>query len=172
MKSITPNLAILIIVVVLISGAVAIYYEKQRTTLPTSALENLDKKASGNPTLAANAEFSSSDSANFDLDDTSISATPAPPPSPLENYIYAGAKIINQTETRLEMESTGNSTQITAWYKEKIKSSNFNAKSFAQTNTNGTILNKLSAVKPGEKLDITIKKDQNGSKVTITVDRS
>ena len=70
------------------------------------------------------------------------------------------------------MESTGNSTQITAWYKEKIKSSNFNAKSFAQTNTNGTILNKLSAIKPGEKLDITIKKDQNGSKVTITVDRS
>ena len=172
MKTFTPKTAILVIVLVLASAFIAVYFGKQKASLKNSAQENPDNESPENPTLAAKAEFSSTNSSNFDLDDTTISATPAPPPLPLENYIYTGAKILSQTETRLEMESSDDSLQITNWYKEKIRSSNFNAKSFAQTNTNGTILNKLSAVKPGEKLDITIKKDQSGSKVTITVDRS
>lgn len=172
MKSSTPNIAIFVIVIVLLSGAAAIYYGKQKIVLPDSDMESLEKSSSETPTLAANAEFSASNSADSNVEGGSVSATPAPSAAPLGDYIFANAKIIRRTSARIEMESTADASEITNWYKEKIKSSNFNAKSFTQTNTNGTILNKLSAAKPGEKLDITIKKDQNGSIVTITVDRS
>lgn len=172
MKSSTPNIAIFVIVIVLLSGAAAIYYGKQKTALPVSDLESLEKSSSETPTLAANAEFSSSNSAEPKPEGGSVPATPVPSSAPYGNYIFSNAKIISQTATKIQMESTADASEITNWYKEKIKSSNFNAKSFTQTNTNGAILNKLSAAKPGEKLDITIKKDQNGSIVTITVDRS
>lgn len=171
MKKFTPNIAIIVIVVVLASGAVAIYYNKQKTTFPSSALEN-SKSA---PTLAASAEYESSNSADFYYGppgDSTASATPIPSPALISDYIYEGAKINNESSSKLEMETTANSATVTNWYKEKIRKMNFNAKSFSQTNTNGVVFNKLSAAKPGEKIEITIKKDQNTSNVTITVDRT
>lgn len=173
MKKFTPNIAIIVIVVVLVTGAVGIYYSKQKTTFPSSALES--STSNDTPTLAANAEYESSNSGDFYYGppaDSSVSATPVPSPAPITGYIYEGAKVVSQSPTKLEMESNANSTTITNWYKEKIRKLNFNAKSFSQTNTNGLVFNKLSAAKPGEKVEITIKKDQNTSNVTITVDRT
>lgn len=172
MKSSTPNIAILIIVIVLLAAGAGIYLGKQKTASEKLDREDSEQVNSKTPTLAANAEVSSSDSADFDLKTDTASAAPAASLPPLDNYVYYGAKILKRTSSRIEMESNSNSSEITDWYKELIKSSNFNARSFTQTSTNGTILNKLSAAKPGEKLDITIKKDQNTSIVTIVVDRS
>lgn len=171
MKKFTPNIAIMVIVMVLASGAVAIYYSKQKTTFPSSALET----SKSTPTLAASAEYESSKSGDFYYGspaDSTVSATPVPSPAPISEYIYEGAKTISVSPSGLEMESSDNSTTITNWYKKKIRNLNFNAKSFSQTTTSGVVFNKLSAAKPGEKIEITIKKDQNASKVTITVDRS
>lgn len=167
----TPTLSIAVIVVLLVTGAVAVFYTKDRTRFPSSASEKPNSK--NPPTLAANAEvYTSTESGEvYTPQASSQSATPIPSAAPIDSYIYEGASVLSSSPSKLEMESKANANTITNWYKEKIKAANFNAKSFSQTNTNGTILNKLSAAKPGEKINITIKKDQNESNVTITVDR-
>lgn len=169
MKRHTPNITIGVIVIILIAGAVAVFYNNQRTSFPSSAWEK-DEKNSG---LANKEIYTSTDSGEIYTPQTaSQAATPAPSPAPLDSYVYPGSTAIKSESSTLELESKDTASKITEWYKEKIRSSSFNAKSFTQTSTNGTVLNKLSAVKPGEKIDITIKKDQNASVVTITVDRS
>lgn len=170
MKRHTPNITIGVIVIILIAGAVAVFYNNQRTSFPSSAWEK-DQK---NSALSASKEvYTSTDSGEIYAPQTaSQAATPAPSPAPLDNYVYPGSTAIKTESSRLELESKDTASKVTEWYKEKIRSSSFNAKSFTQTSTNGTVLNKLSAVKPGEKIDISIKKDQNASIVTITVDRS
>lgn len=172
MKTSTPNIAILIIVTVLTVSGVIIYLGKQKPAPTETAGKNLAQTIPETPTLAATAEFSMPSAADSGLVAGKASAIPVPSPALSENYVFAGSKIIRKTETGIEMESTADPSEITNWYKEKIKSLDFNARSFTQTSTNGTILNKLSAAKPGEKIDITIKKDQNISTITITVDRS
>src|SRR3989344_6459439 len=107
MKKFTPNVAIIVIVIVLISGAVAIYHSKQRTNFPSAALET----SNSNPTLAASAEYESSTSGDFyygPTGDSTTSATPIPSPAPISDYIYDGAKIISESSSKLEIESDAN----------------------------------------------------------------
>jgi hypothetical protein len=125
-------------------------------------------------TLAASAENSGNLGEYYDGSEganASVSATPAPSPQPIREYIYPGAETVSSTSVKLELETTDNAAAVTEWYKNKIKELQFNAQSFSSTNTNGVIFNKLSAAKPGEKIEVTIKKDQNTSNVLITVDR-
>jgi hypothetical protein len=170
MKRHAPNLTIGIVVVMLIAGAVAVFYSNQRTSFPSSAVE----KNTNNRNLSDNTEvYTSTESGEiYTPQPASAGATPVPSPAPLDSYIYPGSTEVSTGSSKLELESKDDASKVTNWYKEKIRSSNFNAKSFTQTSTNGTVLNRLSAVKPGEKIDITIKKDQNVSTVSITVDRS
>ena len=176
MKTFTPKIGIMIIVLVLIASAILIVSKRnESTSLTTSASKS---PGTDSPTLAANAEKSDGPAIGdyytgpSNPPSATTSATPIPKPPALNVYIYPSAKSLSATTSKLELESNASAEAITAWYKKKIEDSKFNAKSYAQTNTNGEILNKLSAAKPGEKLDITIKKDQNTSKVLITVDRS
>lgn len=161
MKTFTPKLGILAIVVVLGIGAVFIAsgrdnkkIEDQATSYPSEA-----------PTLAANAE-------NYVVNTAPDPNAPKPETPPdIKVYIYPGSKVASSSATTLRLESTDNDQEVTDWYKDLIAKFKFNAKSFAQSNTNGLVFNKLSAAKPGEKLEVSIKKDQTGSKVLITVDR-
>lgn len=100
----------------------------------------------------------------------SNSAIPKPPS--IREYVYPGSQVKTDAANKMIMESADTPEKITDWYKTKIDRLNFNAKSLSQTSTNGAIFNKLTAAKPGEKIDITIKKDQNTSNTLITVDRS
>lgn len=169
MKRHTPNITIGVIVIILVTGAVAVFYNNHRTGFPSSAWE----KDSNNSSMANKEVYTSTESGEiYTPQIASQAATPVPSPAPLDSYVYPGSTQIKTENSKLELESKDSASKVTEWYKEKIRSSSFNAKSFTQTSTNGSVLNKLSAVKPGEKIDITIKKDQNASIVTITVDRS
>lgn len=169
MKNFPPNMVILIIVLLLASSAVAVYFNRQTISVskPVEKSGTPSPENSQAPTLAASAEYSASNSG----DSGEVSA-PASSISPSSDYIYPGSSVVKNSQGNLELESNADAGVITNWYKDRIRQSSFNAKSFSQTKTNGVIFNKLSGAKPGEKIEITIKKDQNVSKVTITVDRS
>lgn len=160
----------MLIVLVLILSAAAIFLKNKFP--PPGAWKSSDTDA---PTLAAKAEKSGNIGDYYDgtpAANAPATSTTNPSLPSLNIYAYPGAKTKSQTGEKLELESNDSPEKITDWYKKKINALNFNAKSFAQTNTNDNILNKLSAAKPGEKLDITIKKDQTTSNVLIVVDRS
>lgn len=125
-------------------------------------------------TLAASAENTSNLGEYYDGTagaHPSASATPIPTPAPISEYIYPGSKTTASASAKLELQTTASPTEVTDWYKNKIKSVQFNAQSFSASNTSGAIFNKLSAAKPGEKIEVTIKKDQSASETLITVDR-
>lgn len=169
MKTFTPKIGIMVLVLV-VSASLMVSKRNESTSLSSSAPQSP-------ATNAASAQKSGGEVGDYyagpSLPPSSTSsATPVPKPPELKTYIYSGAKTLSSTSLKLELESTASAQAITAWYKKKIEDGKFNAKSFSQTNTSGTILNKLSAAKPGEKIEVTIKKDQSGSKVIITVDRS
>lgn len=98
--------------------------------------------------------------------------SPLPKPASLEEYTYPNAASLSASSNQLKFETSDSAQVVTDWYKNKINSLNFNAKSVTQSNVNGEVLNKITAAKPGENLEVTIKKDQTTSKVEITVDRS
>lgn len=163
MKTFTPKLGILAIVVILGIGALVVVSNRNQGGM----VQNRNASSpSDTPTLAANAE-------NYVVNTSPDPNAPKPETPPKINvYIYPGAKVIATSGVRLELQSDEDTQKITDWYKKKILELNFNAKSFAQSSANGAIFNKLSAAKPGEKLEVSIKKDQSTSKVQITVDRS
>jgi hypothetical protein len=160
MKTFTPRLGIILIVAILLVVAVVIFAGVKKNSVRTESQEYLQE---GSETLASKAEFESVD--------RSPDAPPIQPVPTIEVYIYPGATIISTKSAELNMESQESVEEITDWYKKKIDELQFNAKSTSQTNTNGVIFNKLSAAKPGENLEVSIKKDQSTSNVSITVDR-
>ncbi len=166
MKRFTPKLAILGIVVLLGIGAVYI-----AATRNSDSLNSLPQ-SSDPSTLASKAESSIGEF--YDGSAGAIatpSATPISTPPSITTYTYPGSRAIKTDSAKLELESQDEVQRITDWYKNKIAELNFNAKSLAQTSTNGEVFNKLSAAKPGEKIEVSIKKDQTASSVLITVDR-
>lgn len=162
MKTFTPKLGILAIVIILGIGAVFIVSGRNQSLKIDEQTASYPSEA---PTLAANAE-------NYVVNTAPDPNAPkAETPPAIKVYIYPGAKVASESATALRLESTDSDQKITDWYKDLISKFKFNAKSFAQSNSNGLVFNKLSAAKPGEKLEVSIKKDQTGSKVLITVDR-
>ena len=174
MRSFTPKIGIMAIVLLLAVSAIFLVSKRDEPVSLSSSASQVPNNAAS--TLAANAEKSAGPGIGeyYTGPSTSPVSTSSANPKPLalKTYIYPGATTKSSTALKLELESSDSPEKITEWYKKTINDLNFNAKSFSQTNTNDDILNKLSAAKPGEKLDVTIKKDQTTSKVLITVDRS
>jgi len=165
-NSFTPKIGIIAIVLLLIISAVLLVSKRNEPTSLTS-------EASVSPSVGPKKYGGEIGEYYTGPSQPPVATTAAAQkPADIKTYIYTGAKTVSSTNTKLELESTGSAEAVTAWYKKKVEEGNFNAKSFGQTNTNGNILSKLTAAKPGEKLDITIKTDQTTSKVRITVDRS
>lgn len=170
MKSFTPKIGIMAIVLILVFSAVILVANRNEHTSTTSS-------ASGTPlsstsTLAAKAQNQGNIGDFYESSQGATTASSsASPKADIRQYIYTGATVKSSNAKRLELESTKSPSAITDWYKNKIQELQFNAKSVSQTSTNDNILNKLTAAKPGEKLDITIKKDQTSTKTLITVDR-
>lgn len=176
MSFFSPNVAILVITLLIAGSSAAIFFNRQNSSNITSSPQPTETKrlpsqtafpSSPNPTPAASVIKKTP----VVPSETKLTTpTPTSSPAALLNYIYPQAKVTFQTSSKLELESNADPTAITDWYKNKIRGLGFSAKSFAQTNTNGAVFNKLSAARTGEKIEITIKKDQNASNVTITVD--
>lgn len=172
MNRFTPKIVIILIAVIILGIIGASYMIIKNNKNNQAAMTSTDPS-----TLAADAEYSNTGNGeqieNFDfLEEGTNSASPLPSPAPIADFIYPSSTVKNQTITHLELESSSGSDTITKWYETKIRDLKFNAKSFAKSTANGNVLNKLSGAKPEETIEVTIKQDQNTSKVLITVDRS
>lgn len=169
MKTFSPNLVIVAIILILLAILVFVLFRQQSRVAFNSSLN-----PGQSPAPSVNTSLESS-TGSGEMENNALEFSGSTPPASitsLDEYRYPGAKVISSSNTKLELESDDNNQKITDWYKNKIREDNFNAKSFTQTNSNGVVLNKLSAAKPGDKIEITIKKDQNISTSTIIVDRS
>lgn len=155
----TSKIGILIIVIILAVTGVLIISKtrQQQTAVLTEPSDNPGETEIEDKELVAS---------------SSTLSSPIPAPVSLKEYVYPNSRELKSNSKGFVLESSDSAQLITDWYKNKINSLEFNARSFTQTNTNGEILNKISAAKPGENLEVTIKKDQTTSKVKITVDRS
>lgn len=174
MKSLTPKIGIMAIVVFLVVAAGVIFYKRDKNAFnnyPASD-SNLSQNDS---TLAASAENEGNIGDYYDgtrSANASSSASLKAKPADIKQYLYPSSTVKKSSSKKLELSSIDTPENITSWYKLKINELKFNAKAFSQTNTDGVIFNKFTAAKPGEKIEVTIKKDQTTSNTLITVDRS
>lgn len=86
-----------------------------------------------------------------------------------DTWIYPNAQQISVLESTITLQSYDDITQITDWYKDKIKETGMNAISFVTTNTNGNVLNKLSGAKEGQNATIEITKSSSDQQVIINI---
>ena len=158
----TSKLGILIIVIILgIVGVLIVTKTRsERMALDTST---------SIPVSSSPEEFISDDE---NIASSSNLSSPIPKPPAIEEYVYPNASSLESTNDSLKFNTSDSAQEVTDWYKNKISALNFNAKSFTQTSANGVTFNKITAARPGENIDVTIKKDQTTSNVQVTVDRS
>lgn len=99
------------------------------------------------------------------LPTASISVTQPNQTSGYQQFLYPNAAPANSDQTTFI--SFDDSSIITNWYKEKIKSLGMNTTSFIQTNTNGFIINKLVAKNDQKEVSVEISKKSNQKEVSI-----
>lgn len=108
---------------------------------------------------------------------TVISHTPSPTthstnPNPSLSVVYPGSQVISESSEEVVLESTDDTTQITNWYKDLIKSNDMNAVSFVTTNTNGNYLNKLAGADSTKKIEVEIERKEGQNVTKIKIKRS
>src|SRR3972149_11523307 len=81
-------------------------------------------------------------------------------------YIYPNSTVLSTTANSIELSSTSDPGDITNWYKKLFEEKHFKARSFAQTNTNGHVLNKLAGAGGSLDLEVEIEKKPN-EKITV-----
>ncbi len=86
-------------------------------------------------------------------------------------FALPGAKISYQDGSAINLESTDDSDAITDWYKNKIESLGYNAKSFVKTKTNGNVKNSLVGAdgKTEIRVEITKAPGENATKIFVTL---
>ena len=108
---------------------------------------------------------------------TTITATPTTSPTItaraqvniLSSYKYPNSEIALSNDNQLKLYSTDHENVITDWYKEKIKESGMNIRTFVVTKTGGNVLNKLVGGDGESELRVEISKNGQDSKVEISV---
>lgn len=99
-----------------------------------------------------------------------MGVTPLPPTQlpkvELGEWVYP-----NSRETGAGKWRSGDSPQvITDWYKSQITAAGLNTKSFVQTNTNGNVLNKLTAASLEMKVTVEISKSSSDAQTAISIE--
>lgn len=159
-------LALFLFAIIFIDTAVT----KKLTKNTTETKEKKEVLGEQNKTLLSPTPQESNDSAsNIPSPTNTPTATPIPPtPTHIttnQNFIYPGMVKISDDGGMQNFESSDDPTVITNWYKEKIRESGMNAKTFVTTNTNGNILNKLAGSNGTTNMSVEIEK--RGSSKTI-----
>lgn len=86
-----------------------------------------------------------------------------------DTWFYPGAQQIGVSGATIILQSYDDITQITNWYKDKIKASGMNAISFVTTKTNGDVLNKLSGAGAGQDVTVEITKSNSDQQIKISI---
>lgn len=100
-----------------------------------------------------------------------MKATPYATPTPVANnssssdWQYPNSTFAGSGK----WQSSDSPSQITNWYKDKIKMLGFNSTSFVQTNTNDNVLNKLAAAKNSSKVAVEISKSPSQTLTSVSV---
>ena len=84
-------------------------------------------------------------------------------------FIYPNSTITATANSLMTLQSDDAPATITNWYKEKIRLSGFKTKTVIQTNTNGSIQNKLSGVRDNQQISIVIEREASEKSTNITV---
>lgn len=144
-KIITP-VVFFIVLLILIPGANQVLLRTNRPTLPPSATPST--KTLATPPL---------------LSGTTNEQTN------LKEFNYPNSTPASIDENGLTLKSSDDSTAITDWYKNRIKSLGMNTTTFIDTNTNGNILNKLVGSDGKQQIAVEISKKSNQKEVGINL---
>lgn len=87
--------------------------------------------------------------------------------NPIDFLTYPNSTVITKTNSSLTLESDKNADEITDWYKDKIEEYDMNATSTIKTNTNGNVLNKISASNGSLKIEVEISASNSSNLVKI-----
>lgn len=124
-------------------------------------------KPSASPTTSPSPTLSPTPSAK--IDNPIFYPTPAPNTSSKDSsFIYPGSTVISSSANSYELQTNDDSDAVTSWYKDKINSQSFGARSTVKTKTNGNVLNKISA-SGSTKIEIEIKKEKNSPTTYISI---
>lgn len=100
-------------------------------------------------------------------------STPIPNPSrpefKLENLIYPGSVIEDQTISSLNLTVDANPMIVTDWYEEQVSQIGFGAISVARANANGQVQNKISAANSEYEIMIEITNAGSATSVKISL---
>src|SRR3989344_2344723 len=69
-------------------------------------------------------------------------------------YVYPGSTIVKTDGSTFFLQSSVDPGAIIDWYRSQIENAGFSAKSTVRTNTNGNVLNKISASGVSQKIEI------------------
>ncbi|MDO8498394.1 MAG: hypothetical protein Q7S44_01265 [bacterium] len=117
--------------------------------------------------------------ASNQLKNTDSQNTPTPTPTSSNNrkfsppqgnyssdFVYPHA---TPTPDFSSFKSSDDTTAITNWYREKIKSLGMSTTSFVQTNTNGNVLNKLVGSDGQKEIEVEISKKSSSKEAKIVL---
>lgn len=89
---------------------------------------------------------------------------------PLSELVYPESVIISSSPNAIRLETTAETQTITDWYKDKIKSLNFESKSSVAVSKNGNIENRMIGEKAQEHVYIEIKKPNGFLKTSVNIE--
>ena len=87
----------------------------------------------------------------------------------MSDFIYPHAEIIATTKDTIKLESIDEPDEISMWYEDKMKSSNFNIKTFIKTSSNDDIVNKMVGNNENFQISIDIAKPSKSDLVGIEI---
>ena len=160
------KILLILIVVLVVSSAINQSVTKTEKSKKTMGDKSLEKLAKPTPT-ASPTPTKIPVQTNNQTDQTTQS--PNNPNSQNIEYVYPGATVIKTEGGTIFLESSADPGAITNWYVQQVQNAGFSAKSTVRTNTNGNVLNKISASGNNQEVNIEIKKSPNSSTTEIKV---
>lgn len=111
------------------------------------------------------------ESKDLEPSETAVPVSTATPFVGADNsdFYYPGADVLSSKVDSLILQTADDADKVTSWYKEKINSLRFKAKSFSKTTTNGNVFNTLVAADSKKEVEIQIKRAAASSETKISV---
>lgn len=99
--------------------------------------------------------------------ESSTSPSPQVTPAGQAEFVYPGSSQIGEEGSFKVYKSSDSAESITKWYEDQIDKRNLGATSIVRTETNGNILNKLSAASPDFKIEVEITSEGSGTLIKL-----
>jgi hypothetical protein len=156
-------------VVAIIILAVSIVASEKVKANPQSSPEVFHQTDS----LVTNSPVPSQTSASHAIATVLPHSTPLPVKNTIQSnsndFIYPDSTLISSSPEKISLSSTDNPDTITNWYKDKLKSMNFNINSFITTRANQKTQNKLVSSDSRNSYVVDISQQNTSNPVYITI---